>query len=406
MILLDLGVILIVGLLMGKLCKLLKLPNVTGYLVGGLLIGPSVLGALLGHFGINFMTQSELDGLSDISEIALGFIAFSIGTQFQFSYFRKVGSRPIIIAIFESLLAVVAVFIGLVIYDPHNIPFALSLSAIAAATAPAATIMVVKQYKANGEVTKNLLSVVALDDAVALIIFGINIAIANSFKDNTNIVFTIFKPFIEIFLSLGIGLVFGFILSLALRWYTGRGNRLSVIFAFLLITCALPYVLGLMTDKISISTLLACMMIGAVFTNTTPNDTTNKILELVDRFTPPILIMFFVISGANLKLSVIPYVGIIGVIYIILRVVGKIGGAWLGATITHSPEPVRKYLGFTLIPQAGVAIGLTIVAGKVVPEFAEHITAVVLCATLIYELVGPVITKISLKKAKEIDPKA
>ena len=406
MILLDLGVILIVGLLMGKLCKLLKLPNVTGYLVGGLLIGPSVLGALLGRLGIDFMTQAELDSLSDISEVALGFIAFTIGTQFQFSYFKKVGSRPIIIAIFESLLAVLFVFVGLVIYDPHNIPFALSLSAIAAATAPAATIMVVKQYKANGEVTKNLLSVVALDDAVALIIFGINIAIANSFKDSSNIVFTIFKPFIEIFLSLGIGLIFGFILTLALRWYTGRGNRLSVIFAFLLITCALPYVLSLMTDKISFSTLLACMMIGAVFTNTTPNDTTNRILELVDRFTPPILIMFFVISGANLKLSVIPYVGIIGVIYIILRVCGKIGGAWLGATITHSPETVRKYLGFTLIPQAGVAIGLTIVAGKVVPEFSEHITAVVLCATLIYELIGPVITKISLKKAKEISPDA
>lgn len=407
MILLDLGIILITGLLMGKLCKLLKLPNVTGYLIGGLLIGPSVLGALFSRWGINFMTQGELDALSDFSEIALGFIAFSIGTQFQFSYFKKVGTRPIIIAIFESLIAVVLVFIGLVIYDPHNIPFALSLSAIAAATAPAATIMVVKQYKAQGEVTKTLLSVVALDDAVALIIFGINVAIANSINDaNSNVVFTIFKPFIEIFLSLGIGLVFGLILSLALKWYTGRGNRLSVIFAFLLITCAIPYIISFITDKLSFSTLLSCMMIGAVFTNLTPNDTTNKILELVDRFTPPILIIFFVLSGANLKLSVLPTVGIIGVIYIVLRVIGKISGAYLGGVITKSPEPVKKYLGFTLIPQAGVAIGLTIVAGKVVPDHAEKITAVVLCATLIYELSGPIITKLSLKKAGEIQKDA
>lgn len=400
MTLFYLGVILLAGLLMGKLTKLVKLPNVTAYLVAGLLIGPSVA---------NIIPGDVLDNLSILSEIALGFIAFTIGTQFQFSYFKKVGSRPIVIAIFESLFAVIFVFAGLLVYglikgDPEAVPFALVLSAIAAATAPAATIMVIKQYKAKGEVTKTLMSVVALDDAVALIIFGVNVAIANSIENNdSNMFLTILKPFGEVFISLGIGFVFGIVLTLLLKWYTGRGNRLSVILAIILITCSLSYIVtDIIHLNLSISTLLACMMIGAVFTNTTPNDTTNKILELVDRFTPPILIMFFVISGANLKLNVLITVGVIGVLYVVLRVVGKITGAWFGATITKSPKEVKKYLGPTLIPQAGVAIGLTIVAGNVVPQYSQVITAVVLCGTLIYELIGPVITKISLIKAGEI----
>ena len=400
MTLFYLGIILLAGLLMGKLTKLVKLPNVTAYLVAGLIIGPSVA---------KLIPSDVLDSFSIISEIALGFIAFTIGTQFQFSYFKKVGSRPIIIAIFESLVAVIFVFIGLLVYglikgDGEAVPFALVLSAIAAATAPAATIMVVKQYKAKGEVTKTLMSVVALDDAVALIIFGINVAIANAFEHNdANIILTILKPFGEVLVSLGVGVVLGFLLSLLLKWYTGRGNRLSVIFAIILITCSLSYIVtDVIKINLSISTLLACMMIGAVFTNTTPNDTTSKILELVDRFTPPLLIIFFVLSGANLKLNVLLTVGIIGVIYVVLRVVGKISGAWFGAVITKSPPEVKKYLGPTLIPQAGVAIGLTIVAGNVVPQYAQEITAVVLSATLIYELLGPVITKISLIKAGEI----
>ena len=400
MTLFYLGVILLASLLMGKLTKLAKLPNVTAYLVAGLIIGPSVT---------NFVPSNALDDLSILSEIALGFIAFTIGTQFQFSYFKKVGSKPIIIAIFESLFAVLFVFVGLLVYglikgDSHAVPFALALSAIAAATAPAATIMVIKQYKAKGEVTKTLMSVVALDDAVALIIFGINVAVANSLENScASIILTILKPFGEVLVSLAIGLALGIILSLLLKWYTGRGNRLSVILAIILITCSLSYIVtDIMKINFTLSTLLTCMMIGAVFTNTTPYDTVNKILELVDRFTPPILILFFAISGANLKLNVLLTVGIIGIIYIVLRVLGKLAGAWFGGAITKSSEKVKKYLGPTLIPQAGVAIGLTIVAGNVVPQYAQEITAVVLSATLIYELIGPIITKISLIKAGEI----
>ncbi|MBO4666807.1 MAG: cation:proton antiporter [Bacilli bacterium] len=395
MILLQMGILILIGLLFSKLCKLVKLPNVTGYLVGGLLVGPSVLGAL----GIPLITEDFLTSMNSISELALGFIAFTIGTQFQFEYFKRVGSGPIVIAIFESLVAVLFVFLGMVFILKCDVAFSLVLSAIAAATAPAATLMVIKQYKADGEVTKNLMSVVALDDAVALIIFGIMVAIANAINGNTtSIGWTIASPFVEVFASLAIGFVVGLLMSLLLKWFTGRSNRISVICAVILIVVSLSAVITFL----NLSTLLACMMMGAVFTNTTKRSSVNTIMELCDRFTPPLLILFFTISGASLKLNILLTVGLIGVIYIVMRVIGKIFGSFLGATITKSSPTVKKWLGFALIPQAGVAIGLTIVAANVVPQYANEIRAVVLCATLIYELVGPAITKFALKKAGEI----
>ena len=395
MILLQMGILILIGLLFSKLAKLVKLPNVTGYLVGGLLVGPSVLGAL----GIPLITDEFLGEMNSVSEVALGFIAFTIGTQFQFEYFKKVGSRPIVIAIFESLVAVLFVFLGMVFILHCDVAFSLVLSAIAAATAPAATLMVIKQYKADGEVTKNLMSVVALDDAVALAIFGIMVAVANAINGNTtSLAWTILSPFVEVIASLAIGFVVGLLMSLLLKWFTGRSNRISVICAVILIVVSLSAVITFL----NLSTLLACMMMGAVFTNTTKRTNVNTIMELCDRFTPPLLILFFTVSGASLKLNVLLTVGLVGLIYIVMRVVGKITGAFIGATITKSPEPVKKWLGFALIPQAGVAIGLTIVAGNVVPQYANEIRAVVLCATLIYELVGPAITKFALKKAGEI----
>ena len=389
------GILILTGLLFSKLCKLVKLPNVTGYLVGGLLVGPAVLGAI----GIPIITDEFLLEMNSVSEVALGFIAFTIGTQFKFDYFKRVGAGPIVIAIFDALVAVLFVFLGMVFIAKTDVAFALVLSAIAAATAPAATLMVIKQYKADGEVTKNLMSVVALDDAVALIIFGIMVAIANAINGTTtNIAWTIASPFVEVFASLGIGFVVGILMSLLLKWFTGRSNRISVICAVILIVVSLETVITFL----NLSTLLACMMMGAVFTNTTKNSSVNTIMELCDRFTPPLLILFFTVSGASLKLNVLLTVGLVGVIYIIFRVVGKIVGSYFGAVITKSPTTVKKWLGLTLIPQAGVAIGLTIVAGNVVPEYANEIRAVVLCATLIYELTGPAITKFALKKAGEI----
>ena len=397
MILLQMGILILTGLLFSKLAKLVKLPNVTGYLVGGLLVGPSVLGAL----GIPLITDEFLTEMNSVSEVALGFIAFTIGTQFQFEYFKRVGSGPIVIAIFEALIAVVCVFLGMVFILRCDVAFSLVLSAIAAATAPAATLMVIKQYKADGEVTKNLMSVVALDDAVALVIFGIMVAVANAISGNTdNLAWTILSPFVEVFASLAIGFVVGLLMSLLLKWFTGRSNRISVICAVILIVVSLSAVITFL----NLSTLLACMMMGAVFTNTTKRSNVNTIMELCDRFTPPLLILFFTISGASLKLNILLTVGLVGLIYIVMRVVGKVAGAYLGATITKSPSTVKKWLGLALIPQAGVAIGLTIVAGNVVPEYANEIRAVVLCATLIYELIGPAITKFALKKAGEITP--
>ena len=408
LVFLLIAIILLTGLLFGKLARVLKLPNVTGYLVGGVLL--IVVFKLTNIY--QFFDKYK-EGLELIPTLALSFIAFSIGAEFEFSYLKVVGTKPIIIAIMEALGAVLFVLAGLLVLHLINpnivsVPVALMLSAIASATAPAATIMVIKQYKAKGEVTQNLLSVVAIDDAVALMLFGIMFAISNTITSTTdvNIVWSIAKPLLEVIISLGIGFVAGFIITYLLKWFTGRGNRLCVILVFLLILSVSDVIFtDLIGVDISISTLLACMMAGAVFTNTNDNEKVTLVMELLDRFTPPLLIMFFVISGADLDLSSITQVGLIGVIYIIFRVIGKVGGAAIGAKITRSSENVSKYLGWALVPQAGVAIGLSLIAVKSLGASDPHaatIRTVVLCATLVYELVGPFMSKLALKKAGEI----
>ncbi|MDD2259122.1 MAG: cation:proton antiporter [Bacilli bacterium] len=393
------GIIILTGLLFGKVAKYFKLPNVTGYILGGLIISPSIMG----HLGVNIVPNNIAEILTPISEIALGFIAFTIGTEFQLSYFKKVGMKPIVIAFFESFFAVVFIFVVLLLFKVE-IGFAIVLASIGAATAPAATLMVIKQYKAKGKVTETLMSVVAIDDATAMIFFGIAIAISKALGSaSTNITWTIFKPIIEVVVSLGIGFVVGLIITLLLKWFTGRSNRVSVVTAFLLITVSISSIFTYFRVPFDFSSLLSCMMAGAVLTNLSSERKTSSILELIDRFTPPIMISFFVLSGINLELSVLKTVGIIGIIYIVMRVVGKWTGAWLGGKITKASPEVQKYLGFSLIPQAGVAIGLSLVARSVLePIQAAQLTAVILSATLIYELIGPLITKISLQKAGEI----
>jgi Kef-type K+ transport system membrane component KefB len=278
-----------------------------------------------------------------------------------------------------------------------NIRFALVLSAIAAATAPAATFMVVRQYKAKGSLTNTLLSVVAIDDSVAIMLFGILIAVANILgksSENTSLLLQILTPFWEIILSIGIGAIFGLIVTLATRWFTGRGNRISVVVAALFLTVFLSNLLGG-------SALLACMAMGAIFANVSRKY--EEVNGLVYFITPPIYIMFFVLSGAELKLSLLLTVGIIGFIYILSRVVGKIFGAWTGAKITHSELKIQKYLGLALIPQAGVAIGLSLIATQVLDaQMGAQIRTIILSATLIYELFGPYITKKALVAAGEI----
>ncbi|MDD6004419.1 MAG: cation:proton antiporter [Firmicutes bacterium] len=383
--LLSLAIILLTGLIFEKIIRLFKLPNVTGYLIGGLLIGPSVL---------NLVTEGQLESLSFVSSIALGFIAFSIGGEFKMSYFKRVGLTPIIIAIFESLMAVFMVTGTLILFG-FDKAFSIVLGAIAAATAPAATIMVIKQYKAKGSLTETLLSVVALDDAVALIAFGVAVAISQMINNpsGANLLSQIASPVIEILMSLVIGGILGFLLVLPVRFYKDDASRQSLIYIFIFIALYIA-------SKGGYSDLLTIMAMGAVFTNL--SNESLKLMRIADVMTPPIFMAFFVISGADLKLSILPSIGLVGIIYVVIRSVGKVLGASIGAILSKSDANIRKYLGFALLPQAGVAIGLTVVAKTVVPQYAETIRAVILCGTLIYELIGPAVSKWALTKAGDI----
>lgn len=372
------------GLFLSRFAKKFHLPNVTGYLFAGLIIGPYML---------NIIPLEAVESIDILSELALGFIAFSIGSEFKISYFKRVGLTPIVIAIFEATLAVILVDIALILIG-IELPFALVLGSIAAATAPAATIMVIKQYKAKGPMTETLLSVVAIDDAIALILFGISVAIAKSFgSESENILLTLIDPLWEILFSLGLGAILGVLLTYVSKFFESRGNRLSLAFAFVFTAIYLA-------DTYHGSSLMTVMTLSAVYANLYRN--VDTILELTERATPPLFIIFFVLSGAHLNVSVLPTIGLIGTVYILVRVIGKYLGAYLGALLMKANKNIRNYLGPALIPQAGVAIGLTFVANDVVPEYASAIRAVILCATLIYELVGPAIAKISLQKAGEI----
>lgn len=380
-----LAIMLFAGLLFGRLLKLLKLPNVTGYLIAGLVLGP---------FVTKILSAEQVESLSVISNMALAFIAFTVGLSFKRSYFKRVGMTPVVIALLEALVAVFLVQ-GALIAAGFDVAFSIVLGAIAAATAPAATIMVIKQYGAKGPVTDTLMAVVAIDDAVALVAFGFAVSIAGVISGNGggNIFLSILQPLWQVFLSLLIGAVMGVLFKIPLRFFKKSGNRLIIIIGFVFMTSALATLCG-------VSELLACMALGSVFCNiSTESDSIN---DLCDFFTPPLFELFFVVSGAGLDVSVLPQIGVMGAIYVVVRCVGKYLGAFIGAKIMKAPDAVAKYIGPTLIPQAGVAIGLTIVAQSVVPHYAAQIRAVILCGTLIYELVGPAITKITLKKAGEI----
>lgn len=394
LVLLHAGILLVTGLLFGKVAKFFRFPNVTGYLVGGLLIGPSVL---------NLIKEDQLASLQVVSMVALAFIAFSIGNEMKVSYFKRAGTKAIVIAILEGVMGTIGVFTATMVYflirgnlSLTDVRFALVLSAIAAATAPAATMMVVRQYKAKGPLTETLLSVVAIDDSVAIVLFGVLVAVSNMLGNvgTQPIILQILEPFYEIFVSISVGAAVGFVLLLGCKWFTGRGNRISLVFAML-------FLLIFIVNWLGGSTLLAAMAMGFLFVNLSP--VYEDINNLTYFVTPPIFMMFFVLSGAELNLSILTMVGAIGIIYVLSRVAGKIFGAWWGAKLTKAEPVVAKYLGYALVPQAGVAIGLSLVATQVLsPEMGAQIRVVILAATLIYELTGPIITKITLQKAGEI----
>ena len=407
-ILLSLSIALLAGLLLSRLVKLLKLPAVTAYLIAGILIGPFMLGALnIDGIGI---TANQIHGLTVISELALGFIAFAMGNEFRIHEIKKIGKAATVIGVLQAVitcLLVDGVLIGLHFIIPHkfSLTSAIVLGAIATATAPAATLMVVKQYKAKGKLTDILLPVVALDDAVGLIIFAISFGIAKSLNTGAvDVMGILVEPMLEIILSLGLGALLGVLFSLCEKLFHSRSKRMAVTVTFVMLGVALSSLsFHIGTVHIAFSSLLTCMMLGTVFCNMC--DFSEELMARADRWTAPILILFFVISGAELELTVFKdiIIVVIGLVYILSRSAGKILGARISSQMTKQDPNIVKYLGITLLPQAGVALGMAIKASQLGPEGAI-VRNITLFAVLVYEIVGPYLTKVSLIKAGDIIP--
>ena len=411
--LLTLSVAMIAGLALSRVAKLLKLPAVTSYLVAGILIGPFCLG-LLGVPGLGFISMENVKDYKIFSEVALGFIAFTIGNEFRLEQLKKIGKQATVIGIVQGVFAAVLVDIVLIALHfamPEKITLsvAITLGAIATATAPAATLMVVRQYKAKGKLTEILLPVVALDDAVGLMVFAISFGIAKALTSGAfDLVSVILNPVIEIVLSLLLGTVMGIIFSFAEKMFHSNSKRMALSITFVILTVALSMMeFEIGTVKIGFSSLLVCMMLGTVFCNLC--DFSSDMMERVDRWTAPLFVLFFVLSGAELELSVFSDIAIVGVgiVYMIARSAGKYIGSYASAKAVHCDGTVCKYLGITLLPQAGVAIGMSLQASTT-PGFELEgalIRNIALFAVLIYELIGPTLTKMALIKSGDIEIK-
>ena len=406
-IFLSLSVALLAGLLLSRLAKKVQLPAVTAYLVAGVLIGPFVLGRI-GISGIG-ITGEQIEGFGLISDLALGFIAFSMGSEFRISQLKRIGKQATFVGVFQALFTTVIVdaaliILHLIIPDKFSLQSAIVLGAVATATAPAATLMVVKQYKAKGPVTDILLPVVALDDAVGLVVFAVSFGIARSLGTGTvNVTSVILEPVLEVILSLFLGFGMGLLFTLCEKYFHSRSKRMAVSVTFVMMTVAISsmsFEIG--SVHIGFSSLLACMMLGTVFCNIC--EVSEELMERADRWTTPVLILFFVISGAELELSVFAdiMVVLIGAVYIISRSLGKYFGAGISARLSKCNPNVVKYLGITLLPQAGVALGMAIKAIELGPEGAI-VRNITLFAVLVYEIIGPFLTKVALTKAGDIN---
>ena len=408
-ILLSLSVAILAGLLMTRLAKPLGLPSVTAYLVAGVLIGPFCLGRL-GIEGLGFTSMAEVDRLSLVSDVALGFIAFSIGNEFRLSQLRQTGKQATVIGIVQALSATVLVDLALLVFHllfPQllNVEQAITLGAIATATAPAATLMVVRQYKAKGPLTDLLLPIVALDDAVGLVVFAVSFGIAKAMHVGSfDLVSILVNPIVEIVLSLGLGALLGAILTKIEKLFNSNTNRLNMTIAFVFLTVSLAkleFQIGPVT--VGFSSLLVCMMLGTMFCNLCP--LSDELMEKADRWTSPLFALFFVLSGAELELDVFANLMIVllGLLYVVARSAGKYLGAYLSARALGCSRSVYHNLGITLLPQAGVALGMCVTAREL-GEAGELICNITLFAILIYELVGPMLTKQALQRAGDIQP--
>ena len=407
---LAVSVALIMGLMMTRIVKPLKLPDVTAYLVAGVLIGPYFLGRL-NVPGIGFISSGDVNQYALISNVALGFIAFAIGNEFRLSQLKNTGRQAMIVGILEGLVASLAVNIAMfvlhmILGDKLPISTAITLGAIATATAPAATLMVVRQYKAKGKLTDILLPVVALDDAVALMVFAVSFGVAQALKDGAfNVTSILVEPLLEIVLSLVVGAFMGWLLTQLETLFNSNSNRLSLTIAFVFLTVAVSMAeFDVGGIHIQFSSLLVCMMLGTIFCNICP--LSEDLMEKSDRWTAPLFALFFVISGAGLELSVFSDISIviIGVVYIVCRCIGKYIGAFFSSSAAGCDPTVRKYLGITLFPQAGVALGMCITAAAKFGEEGAMIRNIILFSVLIYELVGPSMTKWALGKSGDIRP--
>ena len=408
--LICLSIALIAGLLMSRLAKAVNLPAVTSYLVAGLLLGPFVLGRLgLSGLGIGFGSLEQVEGYGVVTQVALGFIAFVIGNEFRLSSLRSMGQQAITVGIAQAVITTALVDVALVgvhLLFPQvlSLASAITLGSIAAATAPAATLMVVKQYKAKGPLTHLLLMAVAIDDAVGLVLFSASYGVANALEQgHMDLLSVVVEPLMEILLSLLLGAVAGYLLNLLEVYFHSRSKRMSLSVAFVLLTVGVSLLeVEVGGVRCGFSLLLVCMMTGTVFCNVCP--TSEELMDRLDRWVSPINILFFVLSGAELDLTILsnPLVLLVGVVYIASRSLGKISGAYTSCRATKCSPSIQKYLGITLLPQAGVALGMAAEAAQL--SDGHMVRNVVLFSVLVYELVGPTLTRMALTAAGEIRP--
>ena len=407
--LLSVSIALLAGLLMTRVFKPLKLPSVTAYLIAGVLVGPYCLGAL-GIEGLGFASHEMVERLSLISDVALGFIAFSIGNEFRLEDLKKTGKQAGVIGVSQALVA--TLFVDLALYGVHilmpdklTVPQLITLGAIATATAPAATLMVVRQYKAKGPLTSLLLPIVALDDAVGLIVFAVSFGIAKTLiVGNVDMIAILVNPLVEIICSLSLGAIMGYILTQLEKLFNSNSNRLNLTIAFVFLTVSISMIdFHVGPVHISFSSLLVCMMLGTVFCNICP--LSHDLMERSDKWTSPLFAVFFVISGAELELNVFAdwAIVVIGIVYIIFRCLGKYFGTYASAKATACSPEICKYLGITLFPQAGVALGMCATAMALGAE-GNLIRNITLFAVLIYEIFGPLFTRMALTAAGDIKP--
>lgn len=382
----SLGIALIVGIVFGKLINRFKVPSVAGYIIAGLILGVS---------GLKIVNPQMIDKLSFISDFALAIIAFNIGSELEVSVIKKLGKSIFIIATCEALGAFILVTFAMY-FLTHQIGTALILGAVASATAPAATVMVLKECKAKGPLTSTLLGVVAVDDAICLMIYSVAASVAKVFIKHEQI--TINKVFIhpiaEIALSIGLGSIFGIALCYLLTKCASREEVLGFITGILLLLIGACTIFNL-------SALLTAMTMGTVVANVSSHS--KKAFSSIENFSPPLITAFFILAGCRLNIAYLPHIGLTGAAYFLFRILGKISGASIGAITSHAPVTVKKYIGFGLLSQVGVAVGLAITVSKEFSgtELGSLVITILLATTIVTELVGPIFTKNAIIRAKE-----